>query len=275
MSTLRNILHSVVVLIVCALALLVCACDEIDQNNRYKTVDLSASERKVLLLDFTGQSCVNCPLAHDVINGLTQTYPDNVIPVAVHAGIFGLKASLSNPEKNFIGLMQPVGNVYADAYKVTLYPSGIVDGGAPDADYNSWAGSVIKAIAVAPSVKIGLKAEQDGSEIKITTDLTALTDVSGAKLQLWILEDGIVARQKMPDQSWNTEYVHNHVLRSAVNGDWGEEVSLPIGKAQTFNHIGQISTDPKQPWVAENLSVVAFVYTDSGVLQAEIAHLKH
>ena len=68
--------------------------------------------------------------------------------------------------------------------------------------------------------------------------------------------------QMMPDGKNNLEYFHNHVLRAAVNGDWGTDFTIHEGeeKAQTFTY----QLDEK--WVP-----VAFVYTDSGVAQVEKA----
>jgi hypothetical protein len=88
-------------------------------------------------------------------------------------------------------------------------------------------------------------------------------DTSG-KLQLWLTEDSITAFQQMPDGTRNMEYVHMHVLRAAVNGTWGEPVSVAEG--ETFITKEYQFTVP-QDWKCDNLSVIAFVYNDQGVLQ--------
>ena len=45
------------------------------------------------------------------------------------------------------------------------------------------------------------------------------------KLQLWLVEDSIVAPQMFPNNKVEKEYVHNHVFRDPINGDWGTEVN--------------------------------------------------
>ena len=68
----------------------------------------------------------------------------------------------------------------------------------------------------------------------------------------------------MPDGKANASYVHNHVLRAAVNGTWGEDFAIDEGEIRTL----VLSKDIGDGWNAKNLSVVAFVYNDQGVQQA-------
>ena len=83
------------------------------------------------------------------------------------------------------------------------------------------------------------------------------------KLQIWMVEDDITAIQLMPDGKANQNYVHQHVFRAAVNGEWGEDIRVEEGKSVvTFNNIA-IPSD----WKRDNLSFVAFVYNEQGVQQ--------
>ena len=66
-------------------------------------------------------------------------------------------------------------------------------------------------------------------------------------------------------QGGNPQYVHNHVFRDAINGTWGEEVSLALGEQKVLEY-NDIVLDAA--WKPENVSVVAFVYNDDGVVQA-------
>jgi hypothetical protein len=61
-------------------------------------------------------------------------------------------------------------------------------------------------------------------------------------------------------------YIHNHVLRDAVNGHWGQELSLDADKPKTQTYTYAIPSDGK--WNPAHLSIVAFVYNDNGVEQA-------
>ena len=83
-------------------------------------------------------------------------------------------------------------------------------------------------------------------------------------LQLWLVEDDVKAFQLMPDGTRNDDYVHQHVFRTALNGTWGESLTVKEGETQTINHDGMVLNEA---WNVANLSVVAFVYNDQGVQQ--------
>lgn len=89
------------------------------------------------------------------------------------------------------------------------------------------------------------------------------------KLQVWIVEDGIKAMQMMPDGSANQEYIHNHVFRAAVNGTWGEEVTVKEGETTSKDY----SYVLPETWNADNISVVAFVYNGKGVENVAKKHI--
>ena len=55
-------------------AVFMTACSNIDEDERLIYVKPAAVERSVLLEDFTGQRCVNCPLAADEIAKLHEQY---------------------------------------------------------------------------------------------------------------------------------------------------------------------------------------------------------
>ena len=84
------------------------------------------------------------------------------------------------------------------------------------------------------------------------------------KLQIWLLEDRIEAMQLMPDGTANSKYLHNHVLRTAVNGTWGEDFSIKEGETKVVKK----SLERDLSWDYNTLSIVAFVYNDKGVQQA-------
>ena len=106
------------------------------------------------------------------------------------------------------------------------------------------------------------------NEIEISAELKPYADMKG-KLQLWVVEDGIVAAQNYHG-SLKKDYVQNHVYRAAVNGTWGEDVTL----MPQINQTKTASIAIKDNWNAANLHIVAFVYNDKdGVLQAQKAEV--
>ena len=244
-------------------------CDEVSEQERYISLGEVEAKRNVLLEDFTGQNCSNCPTAHEVVKNLKEQYGDAVVAVAVHAtSVFGI--SEDKPQ----GLMLPEGDVYlsrwADPGNVSL-PTGVVNRKGGICDYSDWSTAVRNALAEETSVQLVVEADtvqgQDSIAIRVhlVPGLTA-----EAKLQLWITEDSIVARQRNPSGT-DRNYVHNHVYRGAVNGVGGEVVSMQENQFVDLERGIRI----KSNWKPENLSVVGFVYTEAdGVLQAVEAKVK-
>lgn len=231
------------------------ACDNIGEDERYIEVEQVVSQRKVLLEEFTGQRCPNCPDAHAVIEKLEEQYGENLVVVSIHAGSF------ANPVP--AGLMQPEGNEYADRWSITAYPSGIIDRHAEVLSFDSWASVVRNELENVSPLEIELTASlrPDGTVVDIRTELLSSSAIKGS-MQLMVTEDNIVALQvhgstRIPD------YVHNNVFRTSVNGLWGEDVTLSPNVFYDFEH--SVTLDGS--WKPENLSIVGFVSDESGVVQ--------
>ncbi len=249
-----------------AMAATLAACDEVDEADRFIQLPDVKSERTVLLEDFTGQYCTNCPEAHRLIASLQEQYGENVIAVAIHAGSFGI---LEGSVSALTGLMQPEGNEYAKKAGVESYPAGVFNRNTNPLSHTEWAGAVRSEIERASYLNIQLSAAIEDGQIVISSECQPLKDIDG-KLQIWVTESGIAALQ-VDNGKYLMDYVHNHVYRASVNGTWGEDVNLKANVFSDFNH--KIAL--RENWNAENLSVVAFVYNESeGVYQAAECKVK-
>ena len=248
------------------------ACDEIEENERFSDEPVTFTPLKnVLVEDFTGQNCLNCPNAADATHALQKLYgEDHVIAVAIHGG--GLKLPL--PDTNPMQLATALGDEYNTFWKVETWPNGMVDRTGLRS-YTSWSAEAVKRMQIEAPVEIqaGLVANNDEEEasdnVTMEVQLKALEAVDG-KLQVWLVEDDITAPQRMPDGTMNTAYVHQHVLRTSVNDPYGDAVSLAKGEEKSVKLECELRTN----WKRENLSIVAFVFNDKdGVLQVVKAKL--
>lgn len=250
------------------------SCSNIDEGDRLIYVKPAEVGRAVLIEDLTGQRCINCPDGNDIINGIIKTYgEDNVIAVGIHCGPLGFAGNSKR-----VGLKTDTGDEYYThwANGTNLgQPSAIFNrkkGKGPIDNYNNWAAEVGRIISEKANLSVDIANAYDAKTRTLTTKVGAFGvngTVSG-KLQVWIVEDGIKAMQMMPDGSANLDYVHNHVFRAAVNGTWGEEVTVKEGETTTkqysYEHL-------PETWNAENISVVAFVYNDNGVENVAKKHI--
>lgn len=256
-----------------AMAMAAASCSNIDEGDRLIYVKPAEVGRAVLIEDLTGQRCINCPTGTDIINGIIETYgEDNVIAVGIHCGPLGFAGNSKR-----VGLMTDTGDEYYThwANGTNLgQPSAIFNrkkGKGPIDNLNNWAAEVGLIISEKANLSVDIANAYDAKTRTLTTKVGAFGvngTVSG-KLQVWIVEDGIKAMQMMPDGSANQDYIHNHVFRAAVNGTWGEEVTVKEGETTSKDY----SYVLPETWNAENISVVAFVYNDNGVENVAKKHI--
>lgn len=254
-----------------AMAMAAASCSNIDEGDRLIYVKPAEVGRAVLIEDLTGQRCINCPTGTDIINGIIQTYgEDNVIAVGIHSGPLGFTGNSKR-----VGLMTDTGDEYYTywANGTNLgQPSAIFNRKkGPSDNLNNWAAEVGLIISEKANLSIDITNAYDVKKRELTTKVGAfgVNGTVNGKLQVWIVEDGIKAMQMMPDGSANQEYIHNHVFRAAVNGTWGEEVTVKEGETTSKDY----SYVLPETWNAENISVVAFVYNKSGVENVAKKHI--
>lgn len=239
------------------------ACDNVDEGERYIETPKATSTRTVLIEDFTGQFCVNCPRAHETMNSLIAQYGEQVIAVSIHAG-----NDVNAMDESYGGLRNADGAAYGEKWNIQQmgFPKGIINRHTAPLNDDAWGKAVSKELETDASAELTVNAKLSagGSKIDITTNIKPLDNIEG-KLQLWIIENGIIALQQKSD-GFDMSYEHNHVFRGAVNGLWGEDISLKLDSPVTKEHSMAVKTGV---WNTANLEVVAFVYNDKdGVIQA-------
>ena len=241
------------------------ACTDIDENNRLIYVEPAKPAKHVLIEDFTGQLCVNCPKATNKIKELQETYGDDVIAVGIYGGNFGYN---DVAKKDPCPLTTADGNSYYDTWNIKAQPSGMIDRASGVlSDLTFWAPYVNGLIKMEPTVAIFPTTDYDAAtkNLKVNVEVAGLKTLEDAKLQVWLIEDGIVDYQLMTDGSRNDNYVHNHVFRATVSPLNGDPIEVKEGGDVKKSYSIQL----KDEWKPENMSVVAFVFTNSGVQQTE------
>ena len=248
---------------IAALAASFTACSDVSEDDRYIDTGVFTPARAVLIEDFTGQRCVNCPDAHEIIEKLQEQYGDYVIPVSIHAGGFAISAERG-------GLGTATGEEYNNHWGINSWPAGIVDRNSGITTYDQWAAIARTDMSKPATMALDIVASLTDDNKKADITATVNPEVTAkASLQVWVLESGIVARQNKGEETIR-EYVHNNVFRAAVNGTWGQEISYVAEETdeRTF------TLDIDENWNAENLDIVAFVYDNSGVIVVNRAHIE-
>ena len=256
----------------CLLSVLCVGCSHIDDDERLIYVKPTSVGRNVLIEDFTGQNCLNCPTATQTIVELQEAYGDgSVVAVAIHSGDFGyMRGDRNRPYP----LTTELGDSYFRHWGLSAQPIGMINRRSPS-DYGDWRTQVHEELGKLARANIvtQTKYDEESRTADITVRVTATDGTLDGKLQLWLTEDSIVGGQRMPDGTWNNEYLHRHVFRDAVNGAWGTDIHLAEGETLEESFTYTLAEDKE--WVARHMDVVAFVATERGVEQVELMPMLH
>lgn len=275
-----------IIAFVCMACLLLSGCDKIEGDiyqivqNEDVTVsfpDINPDEvyRKILVEEFTGHRCTNCPQGHQTLESLHQQYGDTLVTVGIHYG------ALAKPFGSVFSydFRTEAGNQIGDAFSIDGIPAAIVNrmdknGGWPR---EQWA-SVLRDVdrsKVSAAVQLINEYDVASKTLKANVKVTTLKAIDHQlRLILFVVEDGIVKPQKDGNQDIEN-YVHNHVLRCALtdafgfvltNGSWNP------GDSETY--AASISFDGHD-WIPESCQVVAALLDPitSEVLQVEKANV--
>lgn len=248
-----------------AVGLTLAACSDIAEDDRFEYVEPAEVAKRVLIEDFTGQNCLNCPKGASVIEQLIADYgEDNIIAVGLYGGDLGL------PSTHPLSLTCDESQWYYDYWGIVGQPSAKVDRGETMQNPDIWPTVVREKIQQKAPVLLEASCNYDEASrnVEITVSADGLENING-KLQVWLTEDNIVSVQMLPGYVVDQNYVHNHVFRATVNAQAGDDISIAQGENVTRTFTYTVSED----WKPEDMSVVTFVFNDSGVLQAAKAPL--
>jgi len=265
--------------------LLAAGCDVIkgptrETPNTGNPPDTTAAVQKVLVEDYTGYLCGNCPAAADVLKQIIDLYPGRVVAVAVHSGYFATP-NTAHP----LDFRTPVGDEFNTFFGVSRAgnPNGMVNrtewDGQRIVSPNAWTAAVASYLEQQPVAKLKIKpAYQAASrQLTVAVDVTYLqTGSADHRLVVLLTENNIIGYQKdyRLSPADVEEYEHNHVLRAALSPTWGEALSGSAPAAgQTISKSFNLTLPAD--YVAENCHVVAYLAHDGTrqVLQAEEAPL--
>jgi phage major tail protein, phi13 family len=204
----------------------------------------------ILLEDFTATWCGPCYSGMKNIHKQIECFGDKVILVCQHlSDDFAIQHS----------------RTLSDFYGVEGIPSSMIDRtkGVVEQEVIFHPGYLTKAIldkrlAQPKSVIISLTTSYDegSKDIKIKVEGELLQSFPKAKLNVYLVQDGIVAYQNGGDN----KYVHHNALRAVISKDtWGDALGVSQGKySKEYTYklpekIGKFATDPAKMYI------VAFV----------------
>lgn len=268
-----------------AAALALFSCDVIDDpfggGNPIDPIDTTTVKRKILIEEFTGHRCNNCPDAVKEIKTLqASAFGDQIVAVAIHAGPSNFTGTNPNYPTNFT---TPEGDEWATFFGLFGLPIGMIsrDGFTPTSTthlrrYEDWGGIANDLRNLPAEIKIELSASLTADTFATAqVNLTTLAELNNNhNLVVMLIENNIVSPQTMPDYTRNVNYNHMFVFRKTFNTTWGEQVFEDgVGANTTANKQLNLSLD--RAWDPNNCQIIAYVYdvVTQEIKQTEIVDL--
>ena len=236
-----------------------------------------AITKKVLLEDYTGHLCGNCPRAHEDVSSLSAIYGSRLVVLGIHVGFFARTDSkYTNDYKT------ESGDEYNTFWGVDALglPQGMVDrtplsGTSPVITRGSWPTQIAAQIAKPVGATLKVTKLYDAANRKLNLKIASkrVGELPGdLGLIVWLTEDSVKSLQKdysIPPPGDNIkDYIHRHVLRDAVNDTWGEDLGSIAQGATKNKYYGY--TIP-ETWNAKHVAAVIALYNkaDRTILQVE------
>lgn len=252
---------------------------------------VTAHIKKILIEDFTGHTCGNCPRAADTLASIDNLYPGKIVALAIHAGSFAAPAPgyAGSPSTAFLAdYTTSVGDDYDATFGASAFglPQGMFNRKEFDAItqthlkfFPNWKTYVAGIVGEPSVVDLQMIANFDLSTRKICLSvkdsfLTTMSDT--LKMVVLLTQDSIISWQDNVGVITST-YVHRHVLRDAItpSGAWGEALisgSIPVGTTHIKKFAYTIPADYKGiPCDVTQCHIIAFIYKVSNyeVIQVE------
>ncbi len=259
------------------------SCDKVDPPY-VELRDYCNGNRNVLIEDYTGHGCNNCPEAAVLANQLKDEFCKRIVIIAVHAGYFA-EPYFENDPLFSADFRTEAGNEWDSFFGNSAMgnPNGLISRVKGPTGYvfykDSWRKVADTLLQKNAEAFISIENEFNSDSRTLSTTVETVFEESinrNYKVIVCITQDGIIAPQKNKNEEIgetpiDVDYVHNHVLRGSINGSWGENLSNSGAVVKDETYTKTYSKVFPEEWIPADCHVVAFVYDEETkeVLQVE------
>jgi|GEM_PF-1860989 len=223
-------------------------------------------EKKLLIMEFSGGNCSNCPNGAAALNNLLDEYGNKIIALTAH--MLDENNVLAFPAE---GAVQDFRLIENTEHFYGFQGSGIPTAGLDFVKYDNenfillglskWPVYAPQRLAVPAAVNLEGEAHREGDVIKAEISINYTSDVTdGHTIVAVVMEDGIIDHQIMPDLSLNTSYEHRHIIRRYFTISAGSPVAGAMAlKPAGTQVIRRFETEIDPQWNLDNCHIVAYV----------------
>ncbi|OWY21215.1 hypothetical protein C7N43_10530 [Sphingobacteriales bacterium UPWRP_1] len=249
---------------------------EILSDTTYLDVVETPQSRIVVLEEFTGVRCVNCPAGHEESRNIAEAHPGRFVYMSLHAGF--LTAPYPESQQQFV--IEETTFLY-DFLETLAVPAAAIDrvkfpneNTIALLNANTWAAKVEQELQKPTPVNLYLTREYDPEtrNLRVTAKLSyTQTITTDNNLSVFIAESHIIDPQLIPDGASSIvkpDYEHNHVVRDMFTAPQGIVINAEKVPGRVVIKVFEMVLPDE--WVAENCEITAFVHnagTNKEILQ--------
>jgi hypothetical protein len=256
-------------------------------------VSTTTENRNVVLEEFTGIYCTFCPDGHKRANELKADNPGRVVLSNIHVGSYAAPTGTDPDYRTEFGAAidgqagvagYPAGTVNREDFVA----SGWTQGSGTAMSRGDWDDAAAVVMAEASPVNVAASATVDVTTRVMTvlvevyyTDMAAtgtMDNLSVALLQNDVRGPQTGGSNFYPEQiDENGLYIHNHMFRHFLTGQWGEELTVADGPFFTRTYTYTLPDDINAiPLQMGYLEVIAFIADDNqNVMTGDYATLNY
>lgn len=233
---------------------------------------LEPTGKTVLIKDFTGARCVNCPDAATYAHNLQhQLGEDHVFIMGVHAGF------QAQPMGQFPDFLTDEGTEWYNNHDANplfaVDHVALTDGNTLSVEQID--APVAAALAEEQSFEIVVTPHYDETSRQLNVDVKALslTDRDGQfNITVCLVEDHIIGWQTTPS-GVDREYDFRNVFRGTLNGAYGDQFEgVHVGSNEMFQF--NYSTDLNADYNADECYLMVYISMGDQILQTAVRKIK-
>ncbi len=237
--------------------------------------DVEPTGKTVLIKDFTGARCVNCPAAAEHAHNLQhQLDEDHIFILSVHAGF------QAQPMGSFPDFLTDEGTAWYNNHDsnplFTVDHVALTEGNTlNDAQIDA---PVAEALLEEQSFEIVVGPSYDATtrQLQVEVQTVALNDLDGEfYITVCLVEDHITGWQTIPG-GVDKEYDFRNVFRGTLNGAYGDSFEgshVDVNDTFLFSYNTEINAD----YNADECYLMVYVYDksqDDKILQTAVKKIK-
>ncbi len=228
-------------------------------------VTVEPTDKKILVEEFTGVRCVNCPAGSAEIENLLDIHGERMIAVSIHAGFFSTPYLNSN-----VDFRTSEGTALEGFLDAPLgYPTAVINRklfeNQDDLQLSqaSWAGLIQQEKSELSPLVLDLTIDFDEAsrELTATTKIQPAETLTGDyRYSVMVIESGVKDPQLTPDNGVVDDYSHKHVLRDMMTPFNGEDIEETFTVGTTVEKVHQMTLP--DDYESTKVSVIVIVHKD-------------